>query len=55
MTTTEAKELAHNLCLKWWNERKISYNWTPADEELLAKVLAGETNLEAPERDRKEP
>ena len=34
------KNLAHSLCVLWWKERKISYNFHPdKDEEFLAFVI----------------
>lgn len=34
-----AHALAEELARRWWDERKISYNWTDSDTEELAKLF----------------
>lgn len=40
-TKEESRAIARAVAEKWWNERKLSANWTPEDERELANLIMG--------------
>lgn len=40
-TKEESRAIARAIAEKWWNERKLSANWTPEDERELANLIMG--------------